>query len=667
MQFQVGAWSGGSSDDSSGGSQNDDELSDEELQQINAQITAQLFENINALIAQGGTEEGYTQEIADLVFDSLFGGLTGSGTGGSGSAGTDGGTSGGTNQIGVLRDYVPFGQRKSGSDWKPPTDWRSANPNIKNLPLNDYTGLVGGQTMYTLHRNPASNQWEMTLLGDPPVRVGLVRAPDGSYYWAPPDENGKFPKPGYKITLTVQDADGSSHTMDFFSGSSDDDLIVGSGFLNGDDGHDTINGGGQADVLKGGAGHDVLNGGAGDDLLQGGAGVNVLTGGEGFDTVSYEDATAGVTAWLSFSWSSDVFEGVEALSGSAFADNLGGDAGDNLLSGHDGNDSLYGALGNDTLSGGDGSDSLAGGDGNDTLQGGSGNDTLLGGVGVNSLDGGEGDDLFLDLSWTDSGTNAFQGGAGADIVSYQEANAGVAASLTGGGFGGEAAGDSYAGIEGLRGTGYDDVLISGVLAGGQGGALYGGGGNDQLYGQGGADLLKGEAGEDYLLGGLGNDTLSGGLGHDMLSGEAGNDTLVGEDGNDGVHGEGGDDAVYGGTGTDTLSGGTGRDVLTGGSEADLFVFDVALSAANADTITDFVVGADRIQLSGAIFTGLTASSLAAAFTLGPVATAAQQRLVYNQATGELFWDADGSGGQAAVKFAAVTAGLSLSASDFLVV
>ncbi|MEE1611947.1 calcium-binding protein, partial [Microvirga sp. CF3016] len=216
--------------------------------------------------------------------------------------------------------------------------------------------------------------------------------------------------------------------------------------------------------------------------------------------------------------------------------------------------------------------------------------------------------------------------------------------------------------------------------------LQGGDGFDQLDGGAGDDTLLGDEGDDYLFGGAGHDWLFGGAGGDFILGEDGNDVVLGEDGddwlyagasndhvvgeagNDVVHGEDGDDAVYGGTGTDTLSGGTGQDVLTGGWDADVFAFDAALGAANADRIADFEVGTDKIQLSGTIFTGLAPGGLAAsAFTLGSVATTAQQRLVYNKSTGELFWDADGSGGQAMVKFAAVTAGLSLSASDFLVV
>ncbi|MEE1613417.1 hypothetical protein VB672_19275, partial [Microvirga sp. CF3016] len=264
----------GSGSDTSGGSQ-DDEISDEEFQQINAQIAAQLFENINALIAQGGAEDGYTQEIADLVFDTLFGGLTGSGTGGSGSGGTDGGTP-------QYTDADIFGPKTGGpthKTWKPPADWVLANRKVLSMEPGTVIESEAGEIL--IDKN-SDGYWTLESEADPRTYY-LVRGNNGWLYWALPDKNGKIPDPGYKITLTVQNADGSSNTVDFVSGSSEDDVIVGSGFLDGDNGDDTITGGAQADVLKGGVGHDVLNGGAGDDLLYGGAGVNRLVGGEGFD------------------------------------------------------------------------------------------------------------------------------------------------------------------------------------------------------------------------------------------------------------------------------------------------------------------------------------------------------------------------------------------------
>ena len=84
------------------------------------------------------------------------------------------------------------------------------------------------------------------------------------------------------------------------------------------------------------------------------------------------------------------------------------------------------------------------------------------------------------------------------------------------------------------------------------------------------------------MAGVGNDTLTGGAGNDTLLGGRGADKLLGE------------------AGTDTLQGGFGADTLTGGTEADTFRFDdVADSRLSSgfDTITDFVAGVDKINLS----------------------------------------------------------------------
>ena len=59
---------------------------------------------------------------------------------------------------------------------------------------------------------------------------------------------------------------------------------------------------------------------------------------------------------------------------------------------------------------------------------------------------------------------------------------------------------------------------------------------------------------------------------------------------------------------------------------------------------------------------------ASAFTIGSTATTASHRIVYNKATGELFYDADGSGMAAGqTKFAVIGAGHSLSSNHFLLV
>ena len=69
-------------------------------------------------------------------------------------------------------------------------------------------------------------------------------------------------------------------------------------------------------------------------------------------------------------------DGIEGLIGSAFDDQLTGDATANLLQGGAGNDALSDGAGNDTVEGGDGDDTLIAGAGADNLHGGSGNDLL---------------------------------------------------------------------------------------------------------------------------------------------------------------------------------------------------------------------------------------------------------------------------------------------------
>jgi len=123
------------------------------------------------------------------------------------------------------------------------------------------------------------------------------------------------------------------------------------------------------------------------------------------------------------------------------------------------------------------------------------------------------------------------------------------------------------------------------------------------------------------------------------------ENVVGNAGDDVIRGDLGNDTLNGAAGSDTLGGGAGRDVLTGGAGADAFVFDTVVMQTMADSITDFSVEeGDRIFLSHKIFSKLGLGQLSAsAFVLGTEAQDADDRIVYDQTTGRLYYDVDGIG------------------------
>jgi Ca2+-binding RTX toxin-like protein len=107
-------------------------------------------------------------------------------------------------------------------------------------------------------------------------------------------------------------------------------------------------------------------------------------------------------------------------------------------------------------------------------------------------------------------------------------------------------------------------------------------------------------------------------------------------------------------------------VLNGGAGADTFRFSSSLGAGNVDTVQDFSVAeGDRIVLSRSVFAAAGYDALAgSAFTLGAAASTAAHRIVYNQSTGDLSYDADGAGAGAAIKFAVIANHAQLSAASF---
>ena len=109
-------------------------------------------------------------------------------------------------------------------------------------------------------------------------------------------------------------------------------------------------------------------------------------------------------------------------------------------------------------------------------------------------------------------------------------------------------------------------------------------------------------------------------------------------------------------------------VITGGAGSDRHLFDSALGGGNVDTLAGFVSGTDRIWLEDSIFTALGTGALpASAFVLGTAAADADDRIIYDQATGALYYDADGNGAGAAIQFASLGAGTVLTSTDFAVI
>ena len=236
--------------------------------------------------------------------------------------------------------------------------------------------------------------------------------------------------------------------------------------------------------------------------------------------------------------------------------------------------------------------------------------------------------------------------------------------------------------------------------------LRGNGGADTLDGGGGSDTLDGGLGKDVMIGGLGNDryivdragdlvvenadagldlvtslvsfTLGNNVENLVLSGTAaisgtGNSLANNMTGNDAANvllGGGANDVLKGGLGDDTLNGGKGNDSLRGGAGLDKFVFDSTLNAStNHDTIVNYSVADDTIVLDQSIFRQLTTLGTLGgdAFHIGSGATEADDRIIYNSATGNIYYDADGSGAGAQLLFATVAAATALTNADFFIV
>jgi Ca2+-binding RTX toxin-like protein len=139
------------------------------------------------------------------------------------------------------------------------------------------------------------------------------------------------------------------------------------------------------------------------------------------------------------------------------------------------------------------------------------------------------------------------------------------------------------------------------------------------------------------------------------------DKVTGTRLNDHLEGLAGNDTIKAGAGRDTIEGGAGNDVLYGGQGRDSFVFDT--EDYGTDRIKDFSTREDKIWIDVA---GFNKSGLgAASFVSAAQAQDVDDFVIYNPATGDIYFDRDGNGADAQIILAKVQPGLVLSAAHFL--
>ncbi|WP_373533062.1 hypothetical protein [Vampirovibrio sp.] len=402
---------------------------------------------------------------------------------------------------------------------------------------------------------------------------------------------------------TLDGVNGSNHLI----GGAGDDYLTLSGPA---PGHNILEGGIGNDTIYGGSGNDIyrFNLGDGQDEINDSQGLNVIEFGAGIteedlifsngptnslqisiantsDSMSLYNELDDNTVSIKLSdntiiTNAQIMErlqvlgtsGDDSLSGSDYAENLLGGAGnDYIYSGH-GNDTVEGGDGDDDLSGGTGNGQYFGQAGNDSLSSGDGEDTLAGGLDNDFLSGGSGNDTYVfnlgdgqDEINDAEGLNFIEFGAGIaeeDLIFSNGPTNSLQISIAN-------TSDSMSLYNALDGNTVsiklnDDTIITNaqIMERLQ---VLGTSGDDSLSGSDYAENLLGGAGNDYIYSGHGNDTVEGGDGDDELSGGTGNGQYFGQAGSD---------SLSSGDGQDTLVGGLDNDFLSGGSGNDTYMFNL---------------------------------------------------------------------------------------------
>jgi Ca2+-binding RTX toxin-like protein len=279
----------------------------------------------------------------------------------------------------------------------------------------------------------------------------------------------------------------------------------------------------------------------------------------------------------------------------------GGDGRDDLT-GEDGNDSLHGEAGDDDLDGGLGDDFLAGGDGDDDLTGGGGADILFGGDGRDWLGGSEAGPAQRD---------ELHGEEGNDVLFGNEAD------ILRGGIGD----DTYE----ITSSSAVPTIVE----------LASEGSADAVVASGSFDLALAPNVENLFCEGSGYGNELDNVIRGPYDGSDEGDPLT-------LDGRGGDDHLVGNIfASNTYTGGAGRDTFyqTATWDADDSFFE-------REIILDFEAGHDLIGVMWDVDAPtryIDESAFHSGSGADAVAQTAAHRYIYNEDSGMLYYDPDGTG------------------------
>jgi Ca2+-binding RTX toxin-like protein len=471
-----------------------------------------------------------------------------------------------------------------------------------------------------------------------------------------------------------------------------------------------LTGNASNNVLTSGLGNDTLRGVAGDDTMRGGAGNDVYTVDSTNDKIE-ESANQGIDnvySSVTYTLPNDVEKLIltgSAVSGTgnSLSNELTGNAASNFLNGGVGNDTMRGGAGNDTYYVDSASDSIVenANEGTDSVFA-SVSHTLSSNVEKLTLTGsavcGTGNTLGNDLTGNaannilngGAGNDTMRGGAGNDTYYVDAAGDSIVESAS------EGTDTVVASVSYTLTSNVENLTLTGSAVSGTGNTL-----NNTLQGNAAGNVLNGGVGSDTLKGGAGNDTYYIDTAADSITENANegtdsvfasvsytlanhvekltltgsavfgtgnilNNELIGNASNNVLNGSAGNDTLKGGDGADTLIAELGADQLWGGTAADRF--ELSKSNSTFVTIQDFsIIEGDLIRIGrDSAGNQLKASQLRASAGARS-ATTLSQRVIYDTTTGQLFYDADGSGSQFnPVHIATLTNKAALSAANIYV-